>query len=154
MAGFKRRTMIASFHHFLPQIAREILHNEFQDQRTICIFAGFIADSIRHPLHVAHSLVRSSAHAKGQAHVLASGRAYVWAADLAFTQLFGLVFVSNLRTYSVCELKELIRGIVSSEYQWEIGSIEIPGFLMNDFRDGFGVVGSGQINDQNLLLRW
>ena len=119
------RTMFASFHHFRPDSARGILRDAFEQHRPICIFEATsrtpaaIASTVLIPILV---LV-----------ITPIVRPVSWV-QLLFTYLIPILpllifwdgLVSQLRTYSVEELKDFTRDLQSPAYQWEAGLIEIP----------------------------
>jgi hypothetical protein len=119
------RTLFSTFHHFAPPTARAILRNAFEQRQPICIFevtsrsAPAIAVSFLFPLVVL---------------LLTPSIRPVSAFQIVVTYLVPvlplLVFwdgiVSQLRTYSMAELKELTAGCNSPEYAWECGFIDAP----------------------------
>jgi hypothetical protein len=119
------RTMFASFHHLPPQRAHEVLQDAFEQRQTICIFEG----SVRAPAAVASMLLVPLLVLLLTPKV----RPVSWV-QIVFTYLVPilplLIFwdgvVSQLRTYSVKELKELIQGLQSPEYCWETGLMQVP----------------------------
>lgn len=119
------RTMFAAFHHLTPEAAQGILRDAFEQRRAICVFEatsrtpGAIASVVLIPLLVLFltPLVRPVS----------------WV-QLLFTYLVPILpllmfwdgLVSQIRTYSVDELKGLTRDLESADYQWDIGLLEIP----------------------------
>ncbi len=117
--------MFASFHHFRPEAALQILRDAFEQRRVICVFEATsrtlpaIATAILIPLLVLvlTPLVRPVS----------------WV-QILFTYLIPILpllifwdgLVSQLRTYSPEELNGFAASLRSPEYQWEIGLIEIP----------------------------
>ena len=122
------RTMFASFHHFRPQAAREILRDAFEQRRPIAIFEGTtrtaagISSAVLIPLLVLVLTPRV--------------RRLSWV-QILFTYLIPILpllifwdgLVSQLRTYSVQELRGLTCNFESSGYRWEAGLIEAPRIL-------------------------
>ena len=120
------RTLFASFHHFAPATAREVLKDAFDQRSPICVFEatsrtpGAIALSLLLPLLV---LV-----------ITPSIRPASWF-QIFFTYLVPvlplLVFwdglVSQLRTYSKEELLELTSDLYSPDYAWECGVVQAAG---------------------------
>lgn len=119
------RTMICSFHHMPPPVAKKILTDAFQKRQPLCIFE--ISDN-------------------------SSPKALWWTAFpigiilvLLVTPLvrpftirqFFFTFVipvlpiciawdgaaSNARTYTEGDLKELVKDLVAPDYSWEIGTV-------------------------------
>jgi hypothetical protein len=119
------RTMFASFHHFPPKIARAILHDAFQHRRTICIFEASsrtlpaILSTLLIPLFVLLLTPRIK-------HISLIQIALTYVVPILPFLIFWDGLVSHLRTYSVSELIEFTRELVSPDYEWEIGLIEIP----------------------------
>jgi hypothetical protein len=123
------RTIIAGFHHMPPMQARTILREAMESGDPILIYE--ISDNSRLPKHL-------------------------WWVDLPMNVVFGFVVaarvrpmtwthcvfsfvlpvvpfcfgwdaaVSNVRTYSQCDLPELLSGIESDEYRWTTGLIDTP----------------------------
>jgi hypothetical protein len=119
------RTMFAAFHHFRPEDAHAILQDAFEQRRSICIFEATsrtpaaIASCVLIPLLVLL--------------LTPMVRALSWV-QVVFTYLIPILpflifwdgLVSQLRTYSVTELNDLTRDLISSDYQWETGLIHVP----------------------------
>ena len=119
------RTMFTSFHHLRPRRAQKVLENAFEQRQTICIFesssraAGAVASMLLVPFLVLLLTPKV--------------RPVSWV-QIVFTYLVPILpllicwdgIVSQLRTYSVNELKELTQGLQSPEYGWEIGLMQIP----------------------------
>lgn len=119
------RTMFAAFHHFKPGAAAKILRDAFEQRRAICIFEA----TSRTPAAIASTLIIPLL-------VLALTpriRPVSWI-QILLTYLppilplliFWEGLVSQLRTYSVSELKGLTRDLQSPDYTWEAGLVEIP----------------------------
>jgi hypothetical protein len=114
------RTLFLSFHHFAPATARAVLRHACEQREPICIFeatartAPAIAASFLIPVLVL--LVTPSIRP-------------VSAFQIFFTYLVPVVpllafwdgLISQLRTYSMAELKGLTAGYSSDDYTWEIG---------------------------------
>ncbi len=119
------RTMFALFHHLPPRIAHEVLRDAFERRQTICVFeassrtAASVASMLLVPLVVLL--------------VTPKIRPLSWV-QIGFTYLLPILpllifwdgLVSQLRTYSVKELKELTKGLHSSEYHWDAGLMQTP----------------------------
>jgi len=121
LEGF--RTLFTSFHHFRPAVARDILVDAVRQRQGIGVFEI----SRRAPLDIA--LIAFTWLA-----VLAFVpfiRAFRWS-RLAWTYLPPLLplvgafdgVVSCLRTYSPAELRELLHGLDS--YDWQVGETRTP----------------------------
>ena len=120
------RTLFASFHHFRPIEARQILRDAFERRRPICIFEGTartVATIVTTPLIPLLVLLLTPAVRP------------VSAVQLLFTYIVPVLpllmfwdgFVSQLRTYSVEELEWLTAGCSSPDYCWEYGDMRVPG---------------------------
>jgi hypothetical protein len=119
------RTMFASFHHFRPAAAHAILQDAFLQRRPICIFEA----PSRTPAAIASALLIPILVL-----VLTPSVRPLTAVQVLFTYLVPilplLVFwdglISQFRTYSVEELRELTRDLRSPAYRWEAGLVRIP----------------------------
>jgi hypothetical protein len=124
-ALFGIRTMFASFHHFRPQAARQILRDAFEQRRPIGIFEA----TSRTPAAIASALLIPLLVLLLTPLV----RPLSWV-QIVFTYLVPILpllifwdgLVSQLRTYSVRELVDFTRDLQSPAYRWEAGLIEIP----------------------------
>ena len=120
------RTMFASFHHFRPQAAHEILRDAFQRRRPIAIFEA----TSRTPAAVASTLAIPILVLVLTPRI----RPLSWT-QLLFTYLLPILpvlifwdgLISQLRTYSAPELEELTRDLQAPEYRWQAGLIHAPG---------------------------
>lgn len=118
LAGF--RTMFSTFHHFGPAEARAILSDAFGQRQGIAVFEAAKCD-LRTLATIC--LVPLLALQLG-----AGIRPFRWA-RIFWTYLVPVIpftlwldgVLSCLRTYSQADLKELISGIESADYRWEIG---------------------------------
>jgi hypothetical protein len=119
------RTMFAAFHHFKPEAARQILRDAFEHRRPICIFEA----TSRTPAAIASALLIPLL-------VLALTpriRPVSWI-QILLTYMPPILpllilwegLVSQLRTYSVRELKDLTSDLRSPDYTWEAGLIKVP----------------------------
>jgi hypothetical protein len=119
------RTMFASFHHFRPQAAREILCDVFEQRRPICIFEGTsrtpaaIASALLIPFLVL--LLTRLVRPLSWMQILLT-----YLVPILALLIFWDGLVSQLRTYSVQELKEFTRDLQLPAYRWEAGLIGIP----------------------------
>ena len=123
------RTMFASFHHFRPNAARAILEDAFRLRRPICVFEG----SARNPASIVGAILIPILV------LLMTPRIRpVSAFQIFFTYLIPILpllifwdgLVSQLRTYSVDDLREMTSGLESPGYRWEAGLIRAPAFPM------------------------
>ncbi len=120
------RTMICSFHHMTPVQAKKILQSAQNDQAPICIFE--ISDNsapilpallISFPITFLMCLF-----------ITPLARPMSWQ-QLVFTYLIPIIpicyawdgSVSNVRTYTLKDLDELINDIQIPNYTWEKGTI-------------------------------
>jgi hypothetical protein len=120
------RTMICSFHHMKPDIARNILVNAKENKQPICIFE--ISDNsfpiflwwIALPLNFLTSFI-----------ITLFARPLTWQ-QILFTYLIPVIplafawdgAVSNARTYTLKDLDILLEGLSSDDYRWEKGTIK------------------------------
>lgn len=120
------RTLFAGFHHLRPADARAVLAAAVADRRAICVFEVSenswrgVLSALPIPIMVLvlTPLVRPLR---------------VW--QLVFTYLLPVLplliwwdgLVSQLRTYSPDELRELISTLDRPDYEWNIGSLQAPG---------------------------
>ncbi|MBI4233851.1 MAG: class I SAM-dependent methyltransferase [Chloroflexi bacterium] len=127
LGGF--RTMFLSLHHFPPDLVRRILQDAVQQRRPIGIFDF----SVRTPPPLSMLLINNPL---GVLLVTPFVRPFRWS-RLLWTYLIPLVpffflwdaFASGLRLYSVRELKEIVDGLPSNDYVWEIGQERFPGSI-------------------------
>jgi hypothetical protein len=124
------RTMICSFHHMPEATARAILRDAFEQRQPFCLFE--ISDNAQPaalslfalPLSVLMGLLLTPfVRPLTPSRLL---QAYVVPlAPLAFAW-DGVA--SNLRTYTLDDLRELIAGLEAPDYHWELGSLAKPGY--------------------------
>lgn len=118
LSGF--RTLFASLHHFRPEIARSILQDAVDQRRPIGVFEfterSFLpivsAPIIPLMLLLATPFIRPFRWSR-----------LFWTYIIPIVPLFVMwdAAVSCLRTYSPQELQELVDGLPSNDYVWEIG---------------------------------
>ncbi len=119
------RTMFASFHHLPPRMAHEVLRDAFERRQTICIFegssraAGSVASMLLVPLMVL--LLTPKVRPVSWVQIV-----FTYVVPVLPLLIFWDGLVSQLRTYSVNELKQLTQGLHSSNYGWETGLMQIP----------------------------
>jgi len=119
------RTMFASFHHFGPAAAKSILRDAFTRRRPLGIFEA----TSRTPRAVATSLVIPILVLL----LTPTIRPVSWL-QILFTYLIPVLplvifwdgLISQFRTYSVGDLRELTSDLQAPDYGWEIGVIQIP----------------------------
>jgi hypothetical protein len=115
------RTLFTSFHHFGPKSARAVLADAVADGEGIGIFEYternwliWTIPTLVIPIFVwlCTSLIRPF-----------TWRRLLWTYVVPVVPLVAMWdgFVSNLRTYSVRELHELVETVGSQGYEWEIG---------------------------------
>jgi len=114
------RTLFAGFHHMPPEAARAILADAFHKRRSICVFEvtcnspGAMLSYLGLPLltWAVTPLTRPL-----------SWRRLLLTYGLPLVPLMvtwdGMA--SNLRTYSVDELRELVAALDAPDYRWEVG---------------------------------
>lgn len=118
LAGF--RTMFSTFHHFAPDEARAILLNAFDQRQGIAIFEA--AKCSPRTLAAVFAVPLISLRLAPRI------RPFLWRRLFWTYCVPGIPFVlwvdgvlSCLRSYSQADLKELISGMESDDYRWEIG---------------------------------
>ncbi len=119
LCGF--RTMFTAFHHLRPEQARAVLADAAGKRRGIGIFEA----TERHPVALLVTLLAPLV-VLGVTPLI---RPFRWS-RLFWTYLIPVMplvtlfdgLVSCLRTYSVQELRELIAGLDSEGYQWDVGT--------------------------------
>lgn len=116
------RTFFSSFHHFAPEKARKILQNAVDCNAPIGIFECTqrdIADFMRMLFSPLCLLF-----------FIPVAKRLTWKKFLLtyvlpitpFTNMWDY-FVSNMRTYSEAELRQLVNSINAPHYHWEIGKL-------------------------------
>jgi len=119
------RTMVGSFHHMKPDIARQILKNAKENKVPICIYE--ISDNayptflwwMTIPIIFIMALILTP-----------FVRPLNWK-QIVFTYLIPIIplffawdgAVSNVRTYTLEDLDILIKGLEGNDYRWEKGKI-------------------------------
>lgn len=119
------RTMVCSFHHLKPDLARNILKNAISSKQPICIYE--ISDNsfpiilwwIALPLNFLMAFF-----------ITPFVRPLTWK-QIVFTYLIPVVpvffawdgAVSNARTYTLQDLDRLLTGLETEDYKWEKGTI-------------------------------
>jgi hypothetical protein len=122
------RTLFVTFHHFAPPLARAVLQDAFRQRQPICIFE---ATSRTGPAIAASFLIPAMVL------LLTPSVRPITMYQIVFTYLIPVIpllavwdgLVSQLRTYSIAELKELAADFTAPEYEWEFGLIEAKGIL-------------------------
>ncbi len=120
------RTMFAAFHHFQRQDAVLILQNAFEERCPIAIFEV----TARTPA----GLVAIILNPFGVLLMTPKIRPVTWF-QIVFTYLIPILplmifwdgFVSQLRTYSSAEMKEMTLDISAPGYEWDCGTMKVPG---------------------------
>lgn len=120
------RTMVASMHHMKPDVARGILRNAKENRQPICIYE--ISDNsfptllwwVALPLNfLTCFIITPLARPVSLRHLFFT---YVIPVIPFFFAWDGAV--SNVRTYTLGDLDELLEGLKSDDYKWEKGKIE------------------------------
>jgi len=120
------RTLFLVFHHFAPPMARAVLQDAFNQRQAICIFeatsrtAPAIAVSFVIPFLVL--LLTPSVRPKSIFQFF-----FTYLIPVLPLLVFWDGLVSQLRTYSTAELRELTADCNSPEFVWEHGIIEASG---------------------------
>lgn len=119
-------TMICSFHHMRPEMAKQILRNAQTSKQPILIFE--ISDN-SHPNWL--TLMSMPITFILCLFVTLKVRPMTWQ-QIVFTYLIPIIpisfawdgAVSNVRTYTLSDLKVLLNDLQSDNYHWETGAIE------------------------------
>lgn len=122
LVGF--RTIFNAFHHFRPEVARKVLADAVAKRQPIGVFEVVS----REPLMLLAMLLTPLSVTLS----MPGWRPFRWQWVL-WTWLIPLMqpfvlwdgLVSWLRIYSVEELRELVAGIDSPDWEWEIGTIKL-----------------------------
>ena len=123
------RSLICSFHHMKPEIARTILKNAYDSQQPIFIYE--ISDNsfpkwlwwLAFPINILSVLLLTPLV-----------RPLSWQ-QIVFTYLIPILplliawdgAVSNARTYTLNDLDQLLEGLDSPQYHWEKSTLEGKG---------------------------
>lgn len=119
------RTIICGFHHMPPKVAKDILTTAHRDKQAILIYEisdnapPFIALIISIPITFIMCLF-----------VTLAVRPMTWQ-QLVFTYLIPIIplafawdgAISNVRTYTLKDMDELLEGLDSDDYSWEKGAL-------------------------------
>jgi hypothetical protein len=120
------RTLFAAFHHFQPELARDILRDARHHNQPICVFEA----TRRHPVAILLTVIVPLLVL-----VLTPRIRPVRPLTLLFTYLIPILplliawdgFVSHLRTYSLHELRSITAELSAPGYTWETGELSLPG---------------------------
>lgn len=123
------RTMIGSFHHMPPAVARRILKDAFAQRRAICVLE--ISDNSQ-PWWLWWAAIPAVAV---MTLLLTPWIRPVRLQQLLLTYVLPVMplviawdgAVSNARTYSEGDLRELLEGLEAPDYRWEIAHPKAPG---------------------------
>lgn len=124
------RTMVCSFHHMPPPVARSILADAYQQKRPIAIFE--ISDNAPPiflwwlPLLIGPIMVLF---------MTPFIRPLTWQ-QILFTYFIPILpfliawdgAASNARTYTLDDVKELLQGLEGPGYKWELGALSKKGY--------------------------
>lgn len=119
------RTMVCSFHHMRPEVARKILKDARDERQPICIFE--ISDnSLPAPLW----WIALPINFLMTFFITPVARPMTWK-QIVFTYVVPVIpavfawdgAVSNARTYTLQDMDELTEGLESEDYRWEKGRI-------------------------------
>ena len=120
------RTLFSGLHHFRPAEARGILANAVEDRESIAIFEVVA----RHPIAIFGMFLTPWMTLLAVPFL----RPFRWG-WIPLTYLIPVIplfifwdgLVSCLRCYSQDELREMTSDLASTNYQWEIGGLDVPG---------------------------
>jgi len=120
------RTLFATFHHFAPPMARAVLQDAFRQRQAICIFEATsrtvpaVAASFLIPILVL--LLTPSVRPFAMFQVV-----FTYLLPVIPLLAFWDGLVSQLRTYSMDELKDLAADCTAPDDEWESGTVEAKG---------------------------
>lgn len=120
------RTMVCSMHHMRPEVAKAILRDAKASREPICVFE--ISDNSFPPTWL--WWVGLPLNFLSVFFITPFVRPLTWQ-QLVFTYLIPLLplfiawdgAVSNVRTYTLSDMEELLTGLQSADYHWETGRI-------------------------------
>jgi hypothetical protein len=120
------RTMFTAIHHFHPDAARAIFVDAFERRQPLCVFES----TSRSMTSVLGALLIPAVVLLAMPWV----RPLTWctllctyAAPVLPLVVFWDALVSQVRSYSLAELRGFICDLKSADYWWETGSIKVPG---------------------------
>jgi len=119
------RTMICSFHHMRPKVAKQILRNAQDSNQPILIYE--ISDN-KHPIWL--TLISMPLTFIMCLFITLKVRPMTWQ-QIVFTYFIPIIpicfawdgAISNARTYTLKDLSLLLKDLQSEQYHWESGSI-------------------------------
>ncbi|MEU9804463.1 hypothetical protein [Mycobacterium sp. NPDC050853] len=120
------RTLFTGFHHFPPAVARQVLADAFHSRAGIGVFeftarsAAAITDSV---LNAAPRVYRSVLRARPPRLTTLLSCFPLPVLPLLLTWD---AVVSDLRTYSPEELRDMVSGLQAPDYRWEIDVLRAP----------------------------
>ena len=127
------RTMICSFHHMKPDLARAILENAYEEKKPLCIFE--ISDNA---LPISLFWLTMPAAILMVLVLTPMIRPITWQ-QIVFTYCIPIIplfvawdaAISNIRTYTLSDMEELTAGL-DDAYAWESGKIKAraPGKML------------------------
>lgn len=123
------RTMVGSFHHMPPAVARRILRDAFEKRQAMCVVE--ISDNSQ-PRWLWWAAIPAVLL---MVFVLTPFSRPLRLRQVLLTYLFPVLplviawdgAVSNARTYSEADLRELLVGLGAPDYRWEISRPRAPG---------------------------
>ncbi|HEY3739694.1 MAG TPA: hypothetical protein VGL53_07615 [Bryobacteraceae bacterium] len=120
------RTMFASFHHFRPADAAQILRSAFESRCPIGVFEVTARTWIGIPgaILIPFGVLLMTPRIRP-----------VTALQIVFTYLIPILplmifwdgLVSQLRTYTPKELRKMTADLSAPNYEWDIGTMRVPG---------------------------
>ena len=120
------RTMVGSFHHMRPQVAKAILKSAKDSRQPICIFE--ISDN-SYPIWIWWTAI--PINFLTCLFITPLVRPMTWQ-QLVFTYLIPIIplffawdgAVSNARTYTQKDMEILLEGLHAEDYRWEMGLVK------------------------------
>jgi SAM-dependent methyltransferase len=135
LKGF--RTLFTSFHHFRPDAAREVLADAVRKGEGVGIFEYTERNWLIWTLPIL--LIPAFIWLSTPFIRPFRWRRFLWTYLIPVVPIVAMWdgFVSNLRTYSVSEIRELVRQLDHQEYQWKIGRAPSIGMSRVTYAIGF-----------------
>jgi len=122
------RSMICSFHHMPPTTARRILEDAFKQRKALCIFE--ISDNAFPRwlwwLALPVNLLMVFALTPLVRPLRMRQVLFTYAIPVLPLVIAWDGAASNARTYTEADVRELLQGLDSPEYHWEVGTLRPP----------------------------
>src|SRR5262245_45294454 len=121
------RTLFTAFHHFPPELARQVLRDAVRKRAAIAVFEP-LERTVRLAVLVGlMSMLRGFTHTPRVGTLTVSRLVLTYLVPLAPAMFAWDGMVSALRTYTPGELLELANSVEAQDYTWESGRFEVSG---------------------------